>query len=126
MAAELTHVNVIVDDHEAAHGMLGEPGGDFLSAVGARRDRRSLVDNAPRESVRVKHRVELGDALAVAQGRRDDDVRMAPRDDLVQHRDARRIQIAVAIPAANRREYTVDVDEDDPARCRQPPSPFAL
>jgi len=33
--AELAHVDVIVDDHIAAHGMLREPGGDLLSTVGA-------------------------------------------------------------------------------------------
>ena len=49
MRAQLAHDDVIVDDHVAARGMLGKPGGDLLSPVGAERADRGLVDDAAGE-----------------------------------------------------------------------------
>jgi hypothetical protein len=57
MATQWTHVDVIVDDHEAAHGVLSQPGGDLVSAVGAGRAGRRLVDHAAGEALRVQHRL---------------------------------------------------------------------
>ena len=52
MGAQLTHADVIVDDHVAAHGMLGKPSRDLLSPVGAGRAGRGLVQNAAGEPCR--------------------------------------------------------------------------
>ena len=74
MAAELAHVDVIVDDHITAHGMLGEPGGDLLSPVGAGRPLGVLSRTQPVNPCRLQHLLQLGDGLAVPPGGRDDDV----------------------------------------------------
>src|SRR5438309_91890 len=54
MILQLAHVDVIVDDHVAAHVMLGEPGRDLLSSAGAGRAGRGLVDNATGEALRFQ------------------------------------------------------------------------
>ena len=54
MGAQLAHADVIVDDHVAAHGMLGEPGRDLLTPVGAGRAGRGLVQHAAGEPRRFQ------------------------------------------------------------------------
>jgi len=116
VGAERPHVAVVVDDHVAVDGVLGQPGGDLVAPIGAGRARGSLVQHAAGEPSGVQHLLQLGDGLAVPPGGRDDDVRAAARHDLVQHPDAGRVQIPVAIPAADRGQHTVDVEKDHPPR----------
>src|SRR2546422_7778991 len=94
--------------------MLREPGGDLLSPVGAGRAGPGRVDNAAREPLRFQHLLQLGDGLAVPPGGRDYDIGLAARHDLVQHLNARWVQIAVAIPASDRGQHTVDVEKRSP------------
>ena len=47
LGAELSHVDVIVDDHIATHGTLREPGPDLLSAPGAGSAGRVLSTTRP-------------------------------------------------------------------------------
>ena len=96
--------------------MLREPGCDLLSPVGAGRAGRSLVQHAAGEPLRFQDLLQLGDGLAVPPGGRDDDISSAARHDLVQHLDARGLQIPVPIPSADRGQHPVDVEKDHPAR----------
>jgi len=74
LGAELSHVDVIVDDHIATHGVLREPGRDLLSALGAGSTDRRLVDDAAGEPLRFEHRLQFGDRLAMPPGGRDHDL----------------------------------------------------
>ncbi len=119
--AELAHVDVIVDDHIAAHGMLREPGGDLLSTVGAPRPSRGRVQHAASEPLRFQEKLQLGGCLAVPPGGRDDDIGSAARHDLVQHLNARRVQTPVPIPPVDGGEHPVDVEKDHPSHYRNAP-----
>src|SRR5437762_5062047 len=121
MAVELAHVGMIVDDHIAAHVMLRQPARDLLSPVGAGRAGRGHVQDAAGEPLRFQDRLQLGDGLAVSPGGRDDDIGLAARHDLVQHLNARGVQISVAIPSADRGQHTVDVEKDHPPGHRNAP-----
>jgi len=114
--AQLAHVAVILDDHVAGHGMLREPGCDFIFPVGAGRARRGLVDNAASEPLRLQHLLQLGDGLAGPPGGRDDDISSGTRHDLVQHPDARGLKVSVPIPPADRGQHAVDVEKNHPSR----------
>jgi len=115
MVAQLAHIEVVVDDHEAAHGVLREPGCDLLSPVGAGRAGRGLVENEAGEPLHLQDLLKLGDGFTVPPGGRDDDIGSAARHDLVQHLNARTVQIPVPIPPADRGQHTVDVEKDYPS-----------
>ena len=116
MGDQPAHVGVVVDDHVAADSVLREPGGDFVRPATASHAGRSRVQHAASESLRLQHVLQLDDRLAVPPGGRDHDIGVAARQDLVQHLDARGVQIPVPIPPADRRQHPVDVEKDHPSR----------
>jgi hypothetical protein len=58
----------------AAHGMLGEPSGDFYAPVGTGRADRCLVENLAAGPCCVQRLLQLDDGLAVPPSGGDDDI----------------------------------------------------
>jgi hypothetical protein len=112
MGAELAHDCVVVENHVGADGMLRQPGGDLVSPTGSGHISGGHIHHAAGEPLRFQHVLKLGDGLAVPQGGRHHDVGSAARHDLIQHPNARGVQIPVLIPSADRRQHAVDVEKD--------------